>query len=219
MAFPDTILRSIKEAIKSSGRLPESTSYAVFELDQDGGQANVRPPIVEITTVDRLRSSSMNTDFVGHSEDSSGNHIGRIYRALFQMPVQINVITAEGDGHDPKEIGKDIRFALYRYEDRQEGDPLPDPDSTGDIGDVNRFQLAEGGPNDDLGLTPALRGSQEQANVWFEEVIDTAEEYGKKDFVETVDVPTADGFVGGSGSVEIVFDASPSQTSTADSYT
>lgn len=217
MVFPNTVLRSIKEAIKSSGRLPEATTYAVFDLDQDGGQANVRPPIVELTTVDTLRSTSLNTDFVGYSEDANGNQIGHLYRSAFQMPIQINVMTAEGGDYNRDEIGNEIRTALYEYETRQEDADLPDPDNTGPLSDITRFQLGNAQPNDDLTMTPALRGWMQQADVWFEEVIDTAVEYGEKPFVETVDVPAPDEGVGGA-SISIVFDTTPSQSSTADDH-
>lgn len=217
MVFPDTVLRSVKEAIKSSERLPSSTTYAVFELDFQGGQSNVRPPVVEITTVDTIRSTSMNTDFTGYATDSDDNHIGRIYRAGFEMPIEINVITAEGDGHDPSEIANEIRFALYQYEDRNEGTALPDPDTSGTIDDVTRFQLDAEEPSNNLNMTHTLRGRQEAATVWFEEVIDTSQEYGAKDYVDTVNVPSAGEWVDGS-SIDIIFDASPNTTSAADSY-
>lgn len=216
MVFPDTILRSVKEAIKSSGRLPDSTTYAVFELDETGGQANVRPPIIEITTQDTVRSDSVNTDFVGYSTDGNGNHVGRIYRAPFEMPIQIDVITAEGDGYDPSSIKNAVKMALYEYEDRQEDANLPDPDGSGVLADVNQFQLMDGQPNNDLGMTPALRGRRQGATVWFEEVIDSAVEYGESEYIGSVVTP-ADGDAVGSG-VEIIFDSTPSESSPADTY-
>lgn len=217
MATPDTVLRSVKEAIKSSGRLPRETSYAIFELDMDGGQANVRPPVVEITTVDTIRSTAMNTDFVGYATDNAGNDIGYIYRAGFEMPVQIDVLTAEGDPYDPNELGTELRRALYRYEDRQYDDGLPDPDSSGVLEDVTGVTIDSGSPVPDLDMTPALRRWRQSVTVTFEEVIDTSSEYEELDYIDTVHTPGDDDVSGGS-TVEITFDATPSQTSPADSY-
>lgn len=218
MVTPQTVLRSVKEAIKSSDRLPKSTSYAVFELDFDGGQADVGTPVVELTSVDTLRSNSVNTDFVGYSQDGSGNDHGIIYRAGFQMPITINVITAEGDGHDPKEIGNEIRLALYQYEDRQEGAALPDPDSSGSLSNITHFELSPAEPNNDLTMTYAMRGWQQSAQVWFEEVIDTAKEYGAKEHVSVVKTPQAGDGVGGTD-IDVVFDVTASESSPADDHT
>jgi len=218
MAGPGTVLRSIKEAIKDSDRLPSATSYGTFELDFQGGQANVRPPVVEITTVDVIRSDTVNTDFVGYSQDENGNDIGRIYRAGFEMPVEVRIVTAEGGDYDPVDMGGKVRLALYRYEDRQEHDPLPDPDGTGILADVTHFELGDGGTDDDFGMTPALRGWRQEIDVWFEEVIDTAEEYGEEDYVVTVDSPKAGEEEAGT-TIAIVYDVSPNQASEADEYT
>lgn len=217
MVAPDTVLRSIKEAVKSSGRLPDRTSYAVFELDMDGGQANVRPPIVEITTVDTIRSTTNNTDFVGYATDNAGNDIGYIYRAGFEMPVQIDLLTAEGDAYDPNELGRELRLALYRYEDRQYDDDLPDPDSSGPLDDVTGFGIDSGNSVPDLDMTPALRRWRQSATVTFEEIIDTSIEYEGLDYIDTVHTPE-DGDVSGGTTVEIAFDATPNTTSPADNY-
>lgn len=217
MVRPDTILRSLEEAIDSSDRLPHSTSYATFGLDPDGGQANVRPPIVEITTIDVIRNRPHNTDFVGYETDASGNRIGYIYWSLFEMPVQIDIWTAEGDNYDPDQIGRNCRTALYRYDDTQYGAQLPDPNSSGDLVEVDRFVLDDGGPQDDLSMTPALRRYRQTAEVWFHEEVNTAEEYGAEDYIVNVVAP-GDGDMTSGTDVEIIFDATPGSQSTADTY-
>lgn len=217
MVRPDTILQSLKEVIESSNRLPRSTSYATFGLDAEGGQSNVRPPIVEITTVDVIRNISHNTDFVGYATDSNGNHIGYIYWSLFEMPVQIDIWTAEGDNYYPDLIGRECRTALYRYDDAQYGAQLPDPDSTGDLVEVDRFVLDDGGPEDDLSMTPALRRFRQNAEVWFHEEINTAEEYGSENFIANVVAP-GDGDMTSGTDVDIIFDATPNSESTADNF-
>jgi len=193
MARPDTVLKSIKTAIKQSGRLPNSTSYATFELDSTGAQSNVRPPIVEITNTSTIRSRPHNTDFSGFATDNAGNHIGRIYDALFEMEIQIDVWTAAGDDYDQKEIGGAVRRALYQYDSVQVDDKLPDPsDPDTTLGDIDYFTVDEGSPANDLSMTPALRRWRQSGEVWFRERVNTAEEYGADDFIASVKTP-ADG--------------------------
>lgn len=216
MASPDVILRSIKDAIKESGRLPKSTTYATFELDPEGGQADVYPPVVEITPTNMARSTSMNTDLIGYSKDGSGNHIGQIYRAVFQMEIQISVMTAESDVYNPVEMRRSIQKALYEYENRQFDRLFPDPDASGTLGDITMFEMVSGEPNNDFTMSPTLRGSILGATVWFRDTIDTAAEYGKQEFVKTVHLPE-DGDASGDG-ITITFDSTPSYTSPADNY-
>lgn len=229
MVRPDTALQSIVTALKQSDRLPDATSYSIYEIDSQGGQSNLRPPIVEVTTADVTRSRPHNTELVGHSTDSNGNQIGYIYRSLFEMPFQIDVWTAEGGDHDPYEIGEQVRIALYRYDDMQYGKPLPDPDDpTTALSEVERLQVGDGAVRNDLTMTPALRRWRQTGEMWFHETIDTAAEYGSEDYVARVisgdgDVISAQD----SSNVEatnvahvddatIEFDASPNETSAAD---
>lgn len=215
MPAPDDILWGIKEAIKSSGRLPSSTTYAIFELDPEGGQSNLYPPIVEITTEDTVRSTSLNTDRVGPSLDDNGNEVGYIYHAGFEMPVTIDVVTAEHDEYDPHELARDVRYALYQYEDRMENAALPDPDG-GTLSNVSSFQMMNGQPANDLGMTPAMRRWRQSAEIRFTEVVDTADEYGLKDYVKTVHLPDGDAVDG--TEFEIVLDGTPSTASPADDW-
>lgn len=194
MVRPDTALNAIATALKESGRLPEATTYSVYEIDSDGSQANLRPPIVEITTNDVVRSNSHNTDLVDYATDDNGNDIGRIYEARFEMPVQIDVWTAEQGEYDPYEIGQAVRYALYQYDTQQRGDPLPDPtDPTQTVPEVSRFMMGDGGVRNDLSMTPALRRWRQSAEMWFHETVNTAEEYGADDHI--AQVVTGDGTV------------------------
>lgn len=216
MTDPQCVLESIKYALKSSDRLPDSTSYATFEIDEDGGQSNVRPPVVEITAPDVIRNDRHNTNFIRYATDDAGNHIGYVYHALFEMDVEIDVWTAEGDGYDPDEIGRAVRNTLYQYDNKQYDDPLPDPNG-GTLDDVDRFVVSNGGVRNDLTMTPALRRWRQTGEVWFREVINTAEEYGEEDYITTVIAPE-DGKMESGTDVEIIFDATPNEDSTADQY-
>jgi len=190
MVRPDEVLESIAVAIKDSDRLPNSTTYSVYEVDVDGGQSNLRPPIVEITTDSVIRSQPHNTDLVGMATDDNGNEIGYIYRSKFTMPFQIDVWTAEGDSFDPYEIGESVRYALYQYDDQQVGDPLKDPSDTSQpLDSVDKFMVNDGSVRNDLSMTPALRRWRQTGEVWFHETVNTAEEYGAEDFIAEVKSP------------------------------
>jgi hypothetical protein len=216
MPRPDTVLKSVKTAIKESDRLPDATSYSTFELDTDGGQSNVRPPVVEITIVDTIRSRPHNTDFVEYIEDDNGNHIGRIYDAKFEMPIQIDVWTAEGDKYDPYEIGEEVRRALYRHDSYMAGDPLPDPsDPSQLLGGIDRFTVDDGRVANDLSMTPALRRWRQTGEVWFRETVEVTAD---NDYVKTVESPKP-GTSEAGNEIEIVFDVTPATESAADEYT
>jgi hypothetical protein len=217
MPRPRTVLDSISTAIKESDRLPSATSYSIYEIDNTGGQANVRPPVVEITAPDVIRADRVHTDFVGFATDNQGNHIGRIYEANFEMTVEIDIWTAEADEFNADSMGRDMRTALYRYDARQRADPLPDPDDPSQSLDgVTHFWLDDGGMRNDLTMTPALRRWRTTADVWFHETINTAEAYGAEDYIATVELP--DDAEGGTDG-RIVFDATDSIESPADDYT
>lgn len=218
MTRPQTVLRSVKEAIKDSGRMPTEMTYATFEMDEDGGQSNVRPPALEITTQDAIRVNAHNTDLVGHSTNDSGEQIGYIYRTSFEMPVQVDVITAEGGGFDPDVIGYDVRKALRRYDNHQHAETLPDPDDTSTtLSEATHFYLGDGRPENDLTMTPALRRWRQECEVWFYDEIDTAEEYEAETPIRTVVGPEDGSFEDGT-SIGAIFDATPSTDSPADNY-
>lgn len=232
MVQSHTVLQSLVTALKESGRLPSATTYSTWELDQDNGQANVKPPVVEITSIDVARSRPHNTDLIDHVTNDDGQEIGYLFRALFEMPVQIDVWTAEGDRYNPKEIGEQIRYALYEYDSAQLGNPLPDPDDPSTpLDGIDHFTLDDGQVANDLSMTPALRRWRQSAEVWFHETINTAAEYGPESPVTTV--KSGDGDVIASddpSEVEqidvasvtqngvILYDATPGTESTADDY-
>ena len=193
MARPDTVLNSIVTALKESERLPHATTYSIYEIDTDGGQSNLRPPIVEVTTQNVLRAQPHNTEQIGFAKDDDGNFVGRIYKATFEAPLEIDIWTAEGDSHDQHELAESVRYALYQYDTNQRADPLPDPsDPSQALDDVSRFVLDDGSMRNDLSMTPALRRWRLTGDVWFNETVNTAEEYGEEPYVATVDSPDED---------------------------
>jgi hypothetical protein len=231
MPGPHTVLKSITTAVKESDRLPQETSYSTYELDTDGGQANVRPPVVEVTAPDVIKADRNHTDFYTYATDEQGNHIGRIYKATFEMDVEIDVWTAEGDRYDPHELGRAVRTALYRYDARQRSEQLPDPDTPSQkIENVSHFWISDGGMRNDLTMTPALRRWRMTADVWFQETINTAEEYGPSGYIARVISGDGDVIASTDGSETtemepadadgstIVFDATPNTDSPADNY-
>lgn len=218
MVKPHTVVESVKTAVKQSGRLPDSTSYATFELDEDGGQANVRPPAIEITMPTTVRSTPNNTDFYKYATDDNGNHIGYIYRARFEMTVELDVWTAEGDGFDPDTIGREVRNALYEYDSRQLGRELPDPSAPSNkLSSISHLEVGDGEVRNDLSMTPALRRWRQTLTVNFYEEVNTADEYGSENYVTNVITPKSGDMKSGS-SVEIIYDATPNTESAADQY-
>lgn len=203
MVRPDKAIESVVTALKQSDRLPEATTYSIYEIDSDGGQANLRPPIVEITTTDVIRSSPHNTELQRYVTDDNGNEIGRLYRSEFEMPIQIDVWTAEGGEYDPHEIGESVRYALYQYDDQQRGNTLPDPDDpTTTANDIVHFTLGDGGVRNDLSMTPALRRWRHSAELWFYEEVNTAVEYGAEPYVANVVTPNGDDVQGNGPVIE-----------------
>jgi hypothetical protein len=207
MVQPHTVLDSMTTALKESDSIPDATSYATFELDTDGGQSNVRPPVIEVTIIDTVRSRPHNTDFVDYATDGNDNHIGRIYHALFEMQFQIDVWTAEGGNFNHYDLGNTMQRALYRYDANGRGDPLPDPDDPQTrLDDIDRFTIGDGSPANDLSMTPALRRWRQTGEVWFHEEINTATEYGPEDYVVSV-VGPSDGNMESGDDVAIEFNA------------
>lgn len=203
MVRPRVVLNSIKTALQESGRLPDTVSYATFELDSEGGQSNVRPPVVEITPIDIIRNNDHHTDFHRYATDDDDNEIGYIYRVQYNMVVQIDVWTAEGDPYDPNVIGEEIRRVLAQYDAYQMGSvsnsylpvdtELPDPDDpSSSLDGIGKFFLGDGSVANDLTMTPALRRWRQEAEVWFYEELNTVEEYGEVPSIEAVDSPDSD---------------------------
>jgi len=193
MVRPDTVCKSIVRALKESERLPDETTYSVYEIDADGGQSNLRPPIVEVTTTGAMVYDEHNTDLVDYATDGSDNAIGYIYESEFEMPIAIDLWTAEGGHYDPYELGEAVRYALYRYDDKHVGDPLPDPDDPSVPQDeITQFFMGDGNVRNDLSMTPALRRWRQDGTVWFYETINTAEEYGALPYVASIVGPNED---------------------------
>lgn len=188
MVRPQQIMESMTTALASSGELPPEVTYATTEIDQTGAQANVRPPILELSVIDSIRVRPHNTDLVGYVTDDDDNRVGRIFDAQFELSLQIDVWTANGDGYDPYEIGQDVRSVLYLYDDHMGGALFPDPDDTTQtLGGIEYFTVGDGSVANDLSMTPALRRWRQTATVWFHERVSTT-----ADTIEDIQFPDAD---------------------------
>lgn len=176
MTHSQEVLNSMSTALSESGSLPDRMTYTTFEIDQTGGQANVRPPIVEMSVIDSIRVQPHNTDFVGFKTDDDGNQTGRIFAAQFELSVQIDVWTAAGDNYDPYELGSTVRSVLYEYDTHMVGNPLPDPDDPSqNMSEIEYLRVGDGSVANDLSMSPALRRWRQTADVWFRETITTDE--------------------------------------------
>lgn len=232
MTDMQTVMDSILTAIQESGRMPSSMSYSTWELDAEGGQSNVRTPVIEITPINTVRSRPHNTDFIDFATNQNGEQIGYIFRGKFEMPLQIDIWTQEGSKYSPRELGGKLKMALYEYDDLQLGRPLPDPNNPSQsANDIDRFIIEDGEPANDLTMTPSLRRWRHNLEVWFSEYINTAEEYGAETPIRTVKSGSGDVIASTNKSdvtemkVDsvtsngmILYDATPNTDSSADNY-
>lgn len=207
MARPDTVLRSINEAIRQSGNLPAETSYITTTADSEGEHANLRMPIVETSTASMLRNRAFNTDLVGYVTDDAGNRTGHVFHTRFEMLATVNVYTADGGPYDHKELGYQVRQALYQYDDAGPGlrsAPrfLPDPDSGNPLYDIKQFTVDDAQPNPDYTMSPTLRRWQIDVNLLFVDEVRTTEPT-----ITVVHCPEDGEFTSGDG-VQIEYDAS-----------
>lgn len=173
MASPETLKESLAEALRSSELLPDGT-YVTEEVDTQGLHSNIRLPLYEVTIVSSIWLNPHNTDFVDYVEDEEGNEVGRIYDSEYQMTLQVDIWTAAGSQHDVSVISDNLRRVLYQYESSGPERRLPHPEG-GEVSDVWRFAVTDGGRNDDLSMSPSLRRWTQDIEVWSFERFNTAE--------------------------------------------
>ena len=173
MAYPATIKEAVAEAIKSADNIPDGT-HLTEEADTRGGHSNIRLPLYEVTISSSIWLDEHNTDLVGFVQDDDGNEIGRIYDSEYQMTLAVDIWTAAGSRHDVSEISDELRRTLYQYESSGLGNALPHPDG-GEVSDVWRLSVTDGGRNDDLSMSPSLRRWTQDVEVWSFERFNTSE--------------------------------------------
>lgn len=204
MARPDTVLSTLNEVIRDSGRLPDSTSYVTTTVDEEGQHANLRMPIVEASTNAVIRNDSRNTDLVGYVTDDAGDRTGFIFHARFDMMASISVYTADGGQYDHKELGYQIRRALYPHDDAGPGmrnsKLLVGPDGE-HVEEIRNLIVGDGEPDPDFTMAPTLRRWTIEVDVSFYDEVRTTE-----DTIRVVHYPEDGQFTAGD-SVEIEYDA------------
>ena len=173
MADPEELKEALAEALRESDAIPDGT-YLTEEADAQGNHSNLRLPLYEITVASSTWLDEHNTDFIGFVEDEDENEVGRIYDSEYQMTLQVEIWTAAGSRHDIGEISSGLRRALYPYESSGLDQPLPHPDG-GEVTDVWRFSVGDGGRNDDLTMSPSLRRWTQDVEVWSFERFNTSE--------------------------------------------
>lgn len=167
-----TVVDSLATRVRQSDELETSVrrelSVSTFEYNMEGGHSAVRPPAIEVVPDEVVRLDFNNSDFVGYRLDEAGNQIGKVYRTHFQMPVTINVLTAEGGSYDPQEIMENLERAFRIHDSRGPNQPLPDPeDSSQDLADFENLRVSQIRPDPDLNMTPALRRWRQSLTVEF----------------------------------------------------
>lgn len=194
MTSLETVLNGISVAMETA--VPDLTTALPREADPTDN--TVSWPHGEILIVSNVRSSPYNTDLVGYATDSNGNQIGRIYDALFDIELQLNVwIAVPSDAWDVQSLGNQLRRGMYKYDNgRISPDPLPDG-SGGTLDTVSNFTIDGGGELPVEEENPPLRGYQLTVSFRFSDRIDTSVEYGEMDYVETVDHPSDGDLTGG----------------------
>jgi len=194
MVNPQTILRGLSTRLEAATGL---TTVLTRESDPGGVDGHVDSPFGDLQIVADDRLEAFNTDRVGYATDDAGNRIGQRFAATFDAELQLDVYVAAGDDeHDATDLGYRTQRVLRQYDDRERGDPLPDPDGQ-PIDDVEGFGVGDGRRADDLTGRPGVRRWRQDLAVEFTDVIDTSVAYGDAAYVATVDTPAPGEMTGG----------------------
>ena len=204
---PKEVLEALVEGLQQSSAF-SGGGYASEQLDLEGINNRLAQPIVVLQPIASVRAEQWNTDLVGFATDDQDRQIGRIYEAIFDADVQIDIWVAAGDDQlDATDLGGDLKRALYRYDSQMVGDPFPDGKG-GTVDDIEDFRVGDGRRQDDLS-GPGVRRWRQDVSVEFVERINTAQEYGEEDYVATVDIPSDGDLIGGTtASVSIEYQPS-----------
>lgn len=146
---PQAALEEVRTVIKQESNLPSRTNFVDEEPATSAEHANIKLPIVslEIASVDDI--DVFNTDLDEQVLDNSGNVTGQIFRAEYEMGIQIDLMTAAESSFSRDELGTDIWNSLYPYVD--EG---PDAELHPDVW---MFRIDDEETVDDFSTTPTLR--------------------------------------------------------------
>jgi len=172
MVTPTQALYEVRDAIIDSGKLPESVTYIVQEVDQDGLEAGAKVPVIQLTPVTSARITAFNTDRADFVTDDDGNQVGRIYHAEYEMTIQIDILTVDNRSNEDEWINPlsdALREALYEYDSAGPSRQI--------VESIWKVNTDEGERIDDLTMNPTLRRWRQDVTLWSYEEFDTTEDY------------------------------------------
>jgi len=179
---PEEVLNTIIRGLRDSAAFTGG-DYSTEELDPAGAGNRFEQPIVTLQPTGTIRNDQHNTDLVGYTTDANGNRTGRIFEAIFDMDVQLDIWVAAGnDQLDASELGGDLQRALFWHDSQMIDRPFPDGDG-GTVEDIDEFLVEEGRRQDDLS-GPGVRRWRQDLSLLFHDRLTTDEPY-----VETVQTP------------------------------
>lgn len=185
MATPDDVLEGVAAAMETA----VSDLTTALNREADPTDNTVQFPHGDITTVSNNREDPWNTDVVGYATDDEGNNVGYLLDAKFEMELQCNVwIAVPSQDWDIQSLGRDLERGLRKYDiNRRQPAPLPDG-SGGVMSDVSNFRIVGGGTlPSETNFDSPLRGYRVTVNLRYTDRIDTSEEYGTLDYIESID--------------------------------
>lgn len=164
---PREVIEVVVNAVKQSGRLPDSTNYVGYEpnIDTDA----IKLPLLEVVTTSEARISDHNTDEQGEILDDEGNSVARVFHAMYQLSIEVNIWTAEGSRYDPNVLGDEVFAALYNYDSAGPSKKLAD--------EIWRVRVGDGSPDEDFSTSPTLRRWSQEVDIWAYETFTTDEDY------------------------------------------
>jgi len=189
---PEEVLNTIIRGLRDSAAFTGG-DYSTEELDPAGAGNRFEQPIVTLQPTGTIRNDQHNTDLVGYTTDANGNRTGRIFEAIFDMDVQLDIWVAAGnDQLDASELGGDLQRALFQHDSSMVDRPFPDGEG-GTIDAISEFVVGDGRRQDDLS-GPGVRRWRQDLSARFTSRVTTEDEY-----VEEVDTPTDAEASGGDG--------------------
>lgn len=189
---PQEVLDAIVRGLKTSSAFTGG-DYSTQELDPAGAGNRFEQPVVTLQPTGTVRADQWNTDLVGYTTDANDNRTGRIFEAIFDMDVQLDIWVAAGNTElDASALGGDLQLALFQYDSQMVDRAFPDGDS-GTVDGISKFLVEDGRRQDDLAGPGVRRWRQELASRFRSRV--TTDE----DYVEVIDTPTDGEESGGDG--------------------
>lgn len=166
MVRPDEIIQSIIRSLETSSKISDSVSYIDHEpaLDDEA----VRLPIVEVSPELNTRISQSNTDKIGENTNDSGTVIAEVYQTLYDLSVNVNVMSVQESRFDARGISRDVRDTLYEHDTKVAGENLFFDDGS-PISEVWRFRVEDGQHENTLSTSPPLRQFNQSVRVWASE--------------------------------------------------